>query len=49
MVTLSTDVSVHSFLCCLDEMSCTGCYWGLGDAGLVSSGFLCDFSLLDAL
>ena len=21
------------FLCCLDEASCTGCYWRLGDAG----------------
>ena len=22
-----------SFVCCLDEASCTGCYWWLGDAG----------------
>ena len=21
------------FVCCLDEVSCTGCYWWLGDAG----------------
>ena len=21
------------FVCCLDEASCTGCYWWLGDAG----------------
>ena len=27
-------LSLHfCFLCCLDEVSCTGCYWWLGDAG----------------
>ena len=28
-----------SFVCCLEEVSCTGCYWWLGDAG--SCGSLC--------
>ena len=27
------------FVCCLDEKSCTGCYWWLGDAGLVFMWF----------
>ena len=33
------------FVCCLDEASCTGCYWWLG---LVFKWFpLCEFSLFD--
>ena len=36
------------FVCCLDEVSCTGCYWWLGDAGLLFKWFpLCEFSLFD--
>ena len=27
------------FVCCLDEVSCTGCYWWLGDAGLLFKWF----------
>ena len=34
MVLLSADDLVCIFfVCCLDEASCTGCYWWLDDAG----------------
>ena len=33
VVILSADDLVCIFVCCLDETSCTGCYWWLGDAG----------------
>ena len=34
VVILSADDWVCIFIvCCLDEVSCTGCYWWLGDAG----------------
>ena len=32
-VTLSADDWIYIFVCCLDEASCMGCYWWLGDAG----------------
>ena len=49
MVILSADdwVCIFWFVCCLDEASCTGCYWWLGNLGLVFKWFaLCEFSLL---
>ena len=36
------------FVCCFDEVSCTGCYWWLVMPGLVLKWFpLCKFSLFD--
>ena len=36
------------FVCCLDEASCTGCYWWLGILGLIFKWLpLCQFSLSD--
>ena len=35
------------FVCCLDEESCTGCYWWLGDAGSYIQVVFFEFSLLD--
>ena len=35
MVILSAGDWVGTFfVCCLDEASCAGCYWWLGEAGL---------------
>ena len=34
VVILSADDWVYIFVCCLDEASCIGCHWYLGDAGL---------------
>ena len=34
MVVLSDGLGLcFCFVCCLDELSCTGCYWWLGDVG----------------
>ena len=36
-----------SFVCCLDEVSCTGCYWWLGDAGsCIQVVSFCEFHYL---
>ena len=45
---MSADGLYFCFVCCLDELSCTGCYGGWVMPGLVVKWFpLCEFSLFD--